>query len=42
MFMGYLREEEKTAEVIDKQGWLHTGDFGKFDEVGMEPSSLAV
>ena len=31
--MGYLGEEARTAEVIDKQGWLHTGDVGKIDEV---------
>lgn len=31
--MGYLRNEEKTADTIDDEGWLHSGDIGKFDEV---------
>jgi fatty-acyl-CoA synthase len=31
---GYYTMPEKTAEVIDSQGWLHTGDLATMDERG--------
>ena len=32
--MGYLKNEVSTKEAIDSQGFLHSGDLGKFDEQG--------
>lgn len=31
VMQGYWGKEKETADVIDKDGWFHTGDIGKFD-----------
>ncbi|HET6244162.1 MAG: long-chain fatty acid--CoA ligase [Bacteroidetes bacterium] len=32
VMMGYFKRPDSTAEVIDSQGWFHTGDIGIFED----------
>jgi fatty-acyl-CoA synthase len=34
VMLGYWDDEARTAEVLDSNGWMHTGDMGVLDEQG--------
>lgn len=34
VMLGYHKQEQKSKEAIDADGWLHTGDLAKIDEEG--------
>lgn len=33
VMMGYYKRDDLTNEIFDKDGWLHTGDIGKFEGI---------
>jgi len=35
IMMGYMKNPEKTAQAIDPEGWLHSGDVGRVDRHGL-------
>ncbi|EDS45350.1 luciferin 4-monooxygenase [Culex quinquefasciatus] len=35
VFLEYFGNREATEEMLDGEGWLHTGDIGRFDEDGL-------
>jgi long-chain acyl-CoA synthetase len=34
IFKGYYKDDKNTAETLDADGWLHSGDIGLFDPKG--------
>ena len=34
VMQGYYNRPEETAQVLDSDGWIHTGDMARFDEAG--------
>ena len=34
VMQGYFEDPEATAQTIDREGWLHTGDIGVLDDAG--------
>lgn len=39
VFQGYFKNPQLTAQTVDADGWLHTGDIGMFNEVKIEKNT---
>ncbi|MGD0500659.1 MAG: class I adenylate-forming enzyme family protein [Bryobacteraceae bacterium] len=40
-FLGYLNDPDATAAALSSDGWLYTGDMGRFDERGLHLAGRA-
>lgn len=34
-FLGYYGDEQNTKQILDDEGWIHSGDIGYFDDEGL-------
>ncbi|MBT3786263.1 AMP-binding protein [bacterium] len=36
VMLGYYKDPERSARILDKSGWLHTGDLGELSDKGLK------